>query len=368
MPRRPVARWLAAWLVLEGVALAGNAVYLATRRFPITRDCEPAAVRHCFVPHAVAGASWMERAVARLRGRPVPGHALDAQGYLGADLDDEPGQTVLTIFGASTSFPFCGDETRDALAEALRTELGSRYQTRRFVVRNASVVGRSVFEIRQVVRSMAVTHPSDVVVVQEPINSINQGHDLVHPVERLEELEEHPPGRWVAKDPLLGGLLRLTKWSEGLGLDAMRDRIRPEFGEEFPSRFRGAVRFRSIETAIRDLHAASRERGFTLVLGVLPMRPELEVTVVPSYLRNDVPELRRVLYDLHAEVNRTWRRAASEVGVPLVDNASPFEEPVMDAARARELFCDYVHARPELKRMEARNIADVVARVVPDAR
>ncbi|MBK7976036.1 MAG: hypothetical protein IPK07_23110 [Deltaproteobacteria bacterium] len=368
MPRHRVARWLAAWLALECVALAGNGVYLATRRFPITRDCEPATVSHCFVPRAIAGASWAERVAARLRGHRVPGHALNAQGYLGADFEDEPGQTVLTIFGASTSFPFCADETRDELAETLGAELRSRYQTRRFVVRNASVVGRSVFEIRQVVRAMAAGHHSDVVVVQEPINSINQGHDVVFPLARLEELEAAPPARWVARDPLMGGMLRLTKWGESLGGELARGRMRPELGEGFPSRFRGAVRFRSIEAAIRDLHAASRELGFTLVLGVLPMRPELEVTVIPAYLRGDVPELRRVLYDLHAEVNRAWTSTARELGVPLVDNATPFEEPALDAARARQGFCDYVHARPEVKRQQARNLADAVARVVPDAR
>lgn len=368
MRRRRLVRGLAAWLALECVALAGHGVYRATRRFPITRDCEPAVVGHCFEPHAVAGASWLERTAARLRGRAAPGHALNAQGYLGADFTDEPGQTVLTIFGASTSFPFCADETRDELGETLRAELRSRYQTRRFVVRNASVVGRSVFEIRQLVRAMGVSHPSDVVLVQEPINSINQGHDVAYPLERLEELETRGAPRWLGRDPLLGGLLRLTKWAESPSGELARDRMGPEFGEGFPSRFRGAVRFRSIEAAIRDLDAASRELGFTLVLGVLPMRPELDVTVIPAHLRHDVPELRRVLYDLHAEVNRTWVETARELGVPLVDNASAFEEPALDAARARELFCDYVHALPELKRLEARNIADVVAHVVPDAR
>lgn len=366
--RRLLVRGLAVWLALECVALAGHGVYRATRRFPITRDCEPAAVGYCFEPHAVAGASWLERTAARLRGRAVPGHALNAQGYLGGDFVDEPGQTVLTIFGASTSFPFCADETRDELAEALRAELGARYQTRRFVVRNASVVGRSVFEIRHVVRSMAVSHPSEVVYVQEPINSINQGHDVAYPLERLDELEARGAPRWVGRDPLLGGLLRLTKWGEALSLDAMRERIRPEFGEAFPSRFRGAVWFRSIESALRDLAADARAHGFMLVLGVLPMRPELDVTVVPSWLRDDVPETRRVLYDLHSAVNRTWAETARSLGVPLVDNASAFEEPALDAARARELFCDYVHARPQLKRLQARNIAAAVARVVPDAR
>lgn len=365
--RSGVVRFLGAWLALELVSVLGGAVFEATRRFPMTADCEPREITHCFRKNAIAGSSAVERLVARVRGRAPSGHPLNAQGYLGPDFAARAEATVLTIFGGSTSFPYCDGEDRDELRVALEDELGARYRHRRFEVRNASVVGRSVFETRWAVRYLAETHPSQVVYVQEPINSINQGHDVVYPLERLRELEARPPRGWWLHDPLVSGLLRLTKWAEAIDAERAARRMRAEFGADHPSRYRDRVRFRSIDAAIDDLDAASREYGFTLVLGVLPMRPELPVTVIPGYLRDAQEQTRAALYDLHVAVNGTFEQRARALDIPLVDNATAFEEPAMDRRTARECFCDYVHALPAVKRIQARNIAERVATLVPDA-